>query len=134
MTESKLKILCIEDDKDTCELITYVFKDTGYEVETCGQTDCLNLIHEKKFSAIVLDNYFHGLRGADICREIRNIDQITPIIFLSGEARQSEIAKALAAGANEYLTKPGDFEKLVPVTIKLIAQSRLEPDILKKIA
>ena len=120
MTESKLKILCIEDDEDTCDLVTFVFKNAGCEVESCGQEACLRLIHEEKFSAIVLDNYFHGLSGIDICREIRSVDQITPVIFLSGEVRKAEIDKAMAAGANAYLTKPSDFEKLVPTTIKFI--------------
>jgi len=124
MTETNSKILCIEDDEDTCDLVTFVFKDAGYEIKSCGQTECLKLIHEDKFSAIVLDNYFDGLNGVDICRQIRSFDQITPVIFLSGEVRKTEIDKAMAAGANAYLTKPTDFEKLVPTTIKLIEQSQ----------
>jgi two-component system phosphate regulon response regulator PhoB len=124
MTDTKLKILCIEDDADTCDLLTFVFNDAGYEVTSCSQTDCLKLIHEENFSAIILDNYFDGMSGIDICKEIRSIDQTVPIIFLSGEARQSEIDKAMAIGANEYLIKPNDFEKLVPTTMKLIEQSQ----------
>ena len=124
MTETKLKILCIEDDKDTCDLLTFVFKDAGFKIESCSQTDCLKLIREEKFSAIILDNYFHGLSGIDICQQIRSLDQHTPVIFLSGEARQAEIDKAMAAGANAYLTKPADFEQLVSTTIKLIEQSK----------
>ncbi len=125
MTQTKLKILCIEDDEDTCDLLTFVFKNAGYEIKSCSQTDCLKLIHEENFSAIVLDNYFHGLSGVEICREIRSFDRITPVIFLSGEVRQAEIDKAMAAGANAYLTKPIDFEKVVPTTTKLIEQSQI---------
>lgn len=125
MTEMKLKILCIEDDEDTCDLLTFVFKIAGYEIKSCSQADCLKLIHEEKFSAIVLDNYFDGLSGVEICREIRSFDRITPVIFLSGEVRPAEIDKAMAAGANAYLTKPTDFEKLVSTTTKLIEQSQM---------
>jgi DNA-binding response OmpR family regulator len=131
MTETKLEILCIEDDEDTCELVTFVFKDAGFEIESCGQTDCLKLIHEEKFSAIILDNYFDGMSGVEICQEIRSFDQITPVIFLSGEVREAEIDKAMAAGANAYLTKPIDFEKLVPTTIKLIEQSKTQAETLE---
>ncbi len=119
MTEPKLKILCIEDDKDTCELITFVFKQACYEVKTCSQLDCLELIHKEKFSAIILDNHFIEKSGVDICQELRSFDQATPVVFFSGEARETEIDKALTAGANAYLVKPNDFEKLVPTTIKL---------------
>lgn len=120
MKESKYKILCIEDDEDTCELMTFVFEQAGYKIETCSREDCLKLIYERRFLAIVLDNYFHGLRGAEICQEIRSIDSEIPIIFFTGEARDSEKEKALAAGANAYLIKPNDFERLTETVINLI--------------
>lgn len=122
MKELKSKILCIEDDEDTCDLVTFVFNQAGYEIKSCSQTDCLEHTHKEKFLAIILDNYFDGLSGINICEEIRSFDQTTPIIFLSGEARQAEIDKAMAAGANAYLIKPTDFEKLVPTAIKCIEQ------------
>ncbi len=120
MNESKLKILCVEDDEDTCELISFVLNQVGYEVETCSKMDCLKLIHEEKFLAFILDNWFEGTSGVDICKEIRSFDSDTPIIFCSGEARQSEIDKALAAGANAYLVKPIDFEELAKTVSNLI--------------
>ncbi len=123
MTEPKLKILCIEDDADTCELITFVFNDTGYETVSCSHIDCLKLIHEEKFLAFILDNNFVGISGIEICREIRDFDRTTPIIFLSGDVREEAMAKAMAMGANAYLTKPNDFERLVPTVIKLVEQS-----------
>ncbi len=124
MKELKSKILCIEDDEDTCELVTFVFNRAGYEIKSCSQKDCLKNTHEEKFLAIILDHYFDGINGVDICEEIRSFNKTTPIIFLSGEARQAEIDKAIAAGANAYLIKPTDFEKLVPTTIEFIEQSQ----------
>ena len=121
MSESKLKILCVEDDEDTCELIGFVLKQAGYEVETCSRVDCLKLIHEKKFLAFILDNWFEGTSGVDICKEIRSFDLNTPVIFCSGEARRFEIDKALAAGANAYLVKPIDFEELTQAILHLSA-------------
>ena len=122
MNNHEPKILCIEDDKDTCDLVTFVFERDGYQVESCSQVECLKLIHEEKFLAVILDNYFEGTSGVEICQELRGFDKITPVIFFSGEARQTEIEKALAAGANDYLIKPNDFERLVPTTVKLIEE------------
>ena len=124
MKQHNLRILCIEDDEDTCELVTFVFEQQGYNVESCSRADCLNLIHEEKFLAIILDNYFIDKSGVDICQEFRSFDQTTPIVFFSGEVRQAEIDKALAAGANRYLIKPNDFDKLVPTTIELVEASQ----------
>jgi len=124
MSEAAVKILCIEDDEDTCELITYVFDQAGYKVDTCSQMECLNRLREEKFLAIILDNYFVGLKGIDICCKLRSFDQTTPVVFLSGEARQAEIDKAFAAGANAYLLKPNHFEKLTETVIQLIKESQ----------
>lgn len=124
MTESKSKILCIEDDVDTCELVTFVFKQAGCDITACSQTNCLKIIHEEKFSAIILDNYFDGMSGINICQEIRAQNLTVPVVFLSGEARPAEIDKAKAAGANAYLIKPDDFEKLVPTVMELIEKTQ----------
>jgi DNA-binding response OmpR family regulator len=124
MKQNNLPILCIEDDEDTCNLVTFVFEQEGYKVEACSRTDCLKLIHEEKFAAVILDNYFIETSGVSICQELRSFDKTTPVIFFSGESRQSEIDKALAAGANVYLVKPNDFQKLVPTAIRLIEGAR----------
>lgn len=120
MNQDNVSILCIEDDEDTCQLVSFVFKQEGYEVKTCSSKDCLKIIEHEHFSAIILDNYFGELNGVDICREIRLLHPNTPIIFFSGEVRQAERDKAMAAGATTYLIKPNDFERLVETAIKLI--------------
>jgi CheY-like chemotaxis protein len=125
MNEEKKSILCIEDDTDTCELLSFVFQQKGYHVTTCSQTDCLERLHKEKFLAIILDNHFDGIKGTEICQEIRGFDQTTPIIFFSGEVRQSEIEKALATGANAYLIKPNDFEKITETVINLVKEMDL---------
>ncbi len=101
-----------------------MFQQEGFQVKTCSQTDCLKLIHEEKFLAFILDNYFNGLKGVDICQEIRSFDQTTPIVFFSGEARPLEIEKALAIGANAYLVKPNDFEKITETVVNLIEETK----------
>lgn len=118
-------ILCIEDDEDTCTLMRFVFEQEGFEVTTCSVEDCLQIVEQQTFSAIILDNYFGDLDGTDICREVRKRHPLTPIIFFSGEVRQTERDKALFAGANAYLIKPDDFEKLVKTTLDLIKESQI---------
>lgn len=115
-------VLCIEDDEDTCTLMRFVFEQEGFQVETCSIEDCLKVVEKQAFSAIILDNYFGELNGVDICREIRRIHSTTPVIFFSGEVRPAEKRKALAAGANAYLIKPDDFEKLVETTLRFIKE------------
>lgn len=122
--QAKNTILCIEDDEDTCTLMRFVFEQEGFIVTTCSAEDCLKIVERETFSAIILDNYFGALDGVDICRQIRNFHPSTPIIFFSGEVRQTEREKAFAAGADAYLIKPDDFEKLVETTLGLIRKAQ----------
>lgn len=125
MKQPNFAILCIDDDKDNCDLLTFLFEQEGFEVQTC-ETIAEGLFQAKQrtFGAIILDNYLGKTNGPEICREIRWFDPVTPIIFYSGEARQTEIDKALAAGANAYLVKPNDFGKLTVTISELIRDRR----------
>ena len=128
MTEWKSKILCVDDDNDTCELIKFVFQKEDYEViSRSSAEEGLIEARKQKFGAIILDNRFAEMSGVEICKEIRSFDSCTPIIFFSGEARIKEINKALASGATDYLVKPNDFERLTETVIKLI-ENRINSD------
>ena len=118
-------ILCIDDDYDTRELIKFTFSLADYQVTPCG-TAKEGLLRAEKggFAAIILDNRFRDSSGELVCQEIRRFDRVTPIVFFSGEDRPQEINKALAAGANAYLVKPNDFEKLTETVISLIEKEK----------
>ncbi len=121
MEQSKQTVLCVDDNEDNCELVTFIFEQKGFEVTACQSIEeCSIQIRKKKFSAIVLDNRFGDTTSLEVCREIRGFDSRVPIVFYSGEARPKEIEKALAAGANAYLIKPNDFGKLTDTVIGFI--------------
>lgn len=122
---TKPAILCIDDNQDNRDLLTFVFEDQGFSVSAFDSiTESLLQAKNGNFRAIILDNRLGEKSGLDVCREIRWNDRMTPIIFYSGEVRQSEIDKALAAGANEYLIKPNDFDKLTETVSRLIQNSQ----------
>ena len=125
MTQSGQEILCIDDDRDTCELVEFMFEQRGYKVISCSTgEEGLTRARNEQFGAIILDNRFHGSDGANICQEIRKFDHSTPIIFFTGEARLQEKEKALSAGANEYLIKPNDLDKLTDTIINFIEAAK----------
>lgn len=121
MKNSEKTILCIEDDDDTCQLIEFIFKQIDYEVISCiTASEGLKKAESRNFSAVILDNWLSETTGVEICKRIRVFDSVTPIIFFSGEARPVEKQKAMNAGANEYLVKPDDLDRLTQTVINLI--------------
>lgn len=98
-----------------------IFQLEGYKVASCDNLEeCLSQARQNNFEAIILDNRFGKVSSLEACREIRGFNRNIPIIFYSGEARASEIEKALMAGADAYLVKPNDFERLTETVINLI--------------
>ena len=121
MEQLKQTIFVCDDNADSCELIKMVFQLEGYEVASCDNLDdCLSQARQNNFDAIILDNRFGQVSSLEACREIPEFNQSVPINFYSGETRASEIDKALKAGANAYLVKPNDFERLTETEINLI--------------
>jgi DNA-binding response OmpR family regulator len=117
----KQSILCVDDDEDSLELLTIIFEQEGFDVKSCNSLeDCLPLIYENDFTAIILDNWFSGGTSLEVCRKIRSFNSTIPIIYYSAEVRETEIKKALATGATAYLMKPDDFDEITETVSQLI--------------
>ena len=109
--DEKCHILCAEDDKDTCELLNMVLGSSGYEVVSAHTfADALTKALAGKFDIYLLDNQMPDGSGVDLCRQIREFDAETPIIFYSADAFPRAIEAAMEAGANDYLIKPVDID------------------------
>lgn len=107
MERPKRRILCAEDDEDTCELLTLVLGESGYEVVPAYTfADALTKALTGGFDGYLIDNGLPDGTGEDLCRQIREFDENTPIVFYSADAFPKEIEKAMKAGANAYLVKP----------------------------
>ena len=100
-------ILCVEDDEDTCDILRLLFSQAGYEVVTAGTVaEGLRIAKEGSLALIILDNWYPEGSGIELCRQIRAFDSATPIIFYSGAGFESDIERALDAGAQAYIVKP----------------------------
>jgi DNA-binding response OmpR family regulator len=114
MGKSPPKILCVDDDKDTCDLVAYMFKEAGFEVVTAETAaEGRRLARERCFAAIILDSRIREASGVELCKEIRGFDAQTPIIFFTASAYAEDKQAGLDAGAQAYLVKPDDVQRLV---------------------
>ncbi len=124
MTQQNKSIFVCEDDADSSELLRFMFELEGYSVVACDNAEeCLEQARQDKFQAIILDNRLGNVSSVEVCQQIRKTHPTLPIIFYSGEARRPEIDKALAAGADDYLVKPLDFERLLPIVAGLVKRN-----------
>lgn len=119
------RILYIEDDEDTRELVIYVLARSNYKVLPAeNYDDALRLARANQFDLYLIDNWMSGGSGIDLCRRLREFNPWTPILVYSGAAYERDKQQAFAAGAQGYLVKPADNDELVSAVSRLISDSR----------
>jgi CheY-like chemotaxis protein len=111
----ELKLLVVEDDLATLELMAEVFGSLHAEVRTVSESKkAADMVGREKFDGICLDLEMPGLNGFDLARVIRNSswNKTTPIIIVTGRDDRQTMQQAFAAGATFFLQKPVDRQKL----------------------
>jgi DNA-binding response OmpR family regulator len=112
-------ILCVEDNKDTCEMLGILFSDYEF-VSAQSFEKAFAFIEERSFDLYILDNWLPDGSGVELCRKIRLADPRVPIIFVSGVGYESDIKEARDAGASEYLVKPCEPDKIEKIVKELL--------------
>jgi len=116
------RILCVDDDEDSVAALGILLLSERFEVVTAlTAAEGLQLSREGHFDLYLLDNLLPDGTGLDLCRQIRNFDPRTPILYHSGMDEPEDREQALSAGAQGYLVKPADFDELVRTIRELIA-------------
>ena len=115
------RVLYIEDHDDTRELVTLVLEQRSYEVVTGSTIESgIALARSQEFDLYLLDSWLPDGSGLDLCRQIREFDRVTPIVFYSAAAYEIDMSQALNSGAQAYLIKPSQPSELCNVVTSLI--------------
>jgi DNA-binding response OmpR family regulator len=100
------KILVVDDDHKTADLIKLYLEKDGYQVLTAHDGRlALELARQRRPDLIVLDLMLPKIDGLDICRIVRAESQ-TPIIMLTAKTTEDDKLLGLDLGADDYITKP----------------------------
>jgi len=119
----KSKILIIDDDPDALETMTAILETRDYEVLTAlSGMEGVSKAGKEKPDLIMMDVMMPELDGFAACKMIKENEEIKdiPVILLSGTGMVGDVEKGFAAGANDYMIKPIDWDKLFLKIKKLI--------------
>ena len=109
-----MKILIVEDEPGIANFIRQGLEEEGYMVTVATEgKPALKLLFDEKFDLVILDWMLPDLSGPEICREFREKDAATPIIFLTAKDTVQDTIDGLQAGANDYIKKPFHFVELL---------------------
>src|ERR1022692_1044543 len=110
-----LKLLVVEDDLASLELMAEVFTSLKAEVRPVSDSEkAVGIVNQEKFDGIFLDLEMPNLNGFDLARLIRKSswNKSTPIIVVTGRDERQTMQEAFAIGATFFLQKPVDRQKL----------------------
>jgi CheY-like chemotaxis protein len=100
---TKKQILCVDDNCDTCDLITVILKD--YDVTSAfSMADAVKQATAKKFVLYLLDYHLPDGTGLELCLMLRAFDKETPILFATASSSITE-AQVITAGAQGLVKK-----------------------------
>jgi len=133
MNDSEPTILVVDDTEDNLDLLEFALKRKPIKMlrATSGMA-CLALAKEHKPDIILLDIQMPEMDGFETLKRLRANPETAkiPVIFLTAQKKDPEsIAKGLALGADQYLTKPIDTEELLVRTKMLISLKRAEAEL-----
>lgn len=124
---SGCKILVVDDNADTREILAILFKPLGCELRAARDGDeGLATFAEFRPDLVLLDVTMPGKNGFEVCREIkaRSGASWVPVVMLTALDRPEARSEGLAAGADEYLTKPFEPD-MVTARVRTLLRTRM---------
>jgi CheY-like chemotaxis protein len=120
---SKAKILVVDDDASSLELMEAMLVPNGYEIITANDgSKAVAIIVEQKPDLILLDIMMPGLDGYSTLAKIKENKTISkiPVVMLTAMGYQLNKELALQIGAVGYITKPVDLAELLKTISRLL--------------
>lgn len=118
------RILVVDDEPDTVDLIELTLTTAGYQVSRAlSGIEAIELVTTKEFDVVLLDVMMPDLSGFDVLQDLRmkGID-IPPIIFLTARQRREDHQTGEDLGAQAYLTKPAKRGDLLDAVEEALGQ------------
>src|SRR5258707_15570486 len=109
-----MKILVVEDDRETAGYLTKALNESGYTVDCANDgRDGLFLASSGDYNAIIVDRMLPSLDGLMVLGALRAAEIRTPALILSALGSVDDRVKGLRAGGDDYLVKPFAFSELL---------------------
>ena len=109
-----VKILVVEDSERLRRSLEYGLKHSGFAVEAVGDgEDGLDYARLGQYDVVILDLMLPGIDGLTLLRRLREAGSKVHVLILSAKDQVAERIAGLEAGADDYLTKPFEFDELV---------------------
>jgi two-component system, OmpR family, KDP operon response regulator KdpE len=127
MTADRLNTLVVDDESSFRRVLRTSLATSGFAIEEARSgEEAVAMLAHSAFDLVLLDVNMPGIGGVEACREIRAHMPKIGIVMVTVQDAESEIVKALEAGADDYVTKPIRFRELVARLRAVIRRLRID--------
>lgn len=109
-----MRVLIVEDEPDAARYLAKGLREYAFAVDTAedGST-AIEKAAATSYDLVVLDLMLPDIDGMSVCKQLRSSGYMAPILMLTARGAVSDRVAGLNAGADDYLTKPFEFDELV---------------------
>lgn len=108
-----MNILVVDDDQAVRDSLRRALVLEGYEVDLAANgTEALRILNQRAPDAVILDLQMPDIDGLEVCRRLRSLGNMTPILMLTARGAVDDRVEGLDAGADDYMPKPFDLAEL----------------------
>lgn len=109
-----LKLLLVDDEVNLVDPMAYTLEQKGFETAIAYNGEqALKKYESEEPDLILLDWSMPDISGLDVLKRIRESQNFVPVIMITGKSAKEDIVEGLAAGADDYITKPFNWEELM---------------------
>ncbi len=107
------KILVLEDDKDLCRTVCAFLNNSGYQAVGClDANEAYDALYENSVDLIVSDIMMPGVDGFEFARNVRDVNNEIPILFMTARDDMASKQRGFRIGVDDYMVKPIDLDEL----------------------
>ena len=122
----KKRILVVDDETNSRELLSMILMDMGFEVVTSSNGyEALGEMHKSTFHLIISDINMHGMSGWELTQCIRQLNLKTPIILITGDDTTKTENNAIGMNINGVMYKPFRINDLRNMVAKLSVPEKM---------
>lgn len=128
MNDNQATILIVDDELSIRASLRTILTGLGFGViEAARGEEAIALVRTARFDVVLLDINMPGLGGVEVCRQMRRIAPILPVLMLTVQSSEDRKVEALDAGADDYITKPFQLRELI-ARIRAAVRRNRTPD------
>lgn len=127
------KILWVDDEIEMLRSHVLFLKDKGYDVETATNgEDAIELVQNKSFDLIFLDEMMPGIGGLETLSEIKEINPNIPVVMVTKSEEEALMNDAIGSKISDYLIKPVVPSQILMVCKKMLEKNRISGEYVAK--